>query len=235
MLLNQNIPAPLDEKSIYSFMVPNLTRPYTRETVALYERLLEEVEDRVARGIAAVANERLRIITDAIPPWPYLSLWRYMEKEYGIVSIGSPYAIALVGVWKLDDEGNFVPVPTPEEAGMKITNREEAVRALAWYKSHFNLESIYCHTGGRVEHEIAKSVARQWKADAGILHLNRGCILQALGGVESRRALIEAGIPAMNYEGNDADPRDLNLALTRRQIDMFLESLGVKKLSKIKA
>ena len=135
----------------------------------------------------------------------------------------------------MDDEGNFVPVPTPEEMGMKITNREEAVHALVWYKTHFNLESIYCHTGGQVEHEIAKAVARQWKADAGILHLNRGCILQALGGVESRNALMKAGIPAMNFEGNDGDPRDLNLALTRRQIDMFLESMGVKRLSKLKA
>ncbi len=230
MLLNQNIPAPLDEKTIFSLMVPNLVYPFKKETVDFYQRLLEEVEERVERGIAAVANEQFRIITDAIPPWPYLTLWRYMEREYGVVSLGSPYAIALVGVWKLDDEGNFVPTPTPEEMGMKITNREEALRALLWYKTHFTLEAIYNQAGGRIEHEATIAVARQWKADAGILHLNRGCIMQALGGVESRHALMEAGIPAMNYEGNDADPRDLNLALTRRQIDMFLESLGVKKL-----
>jgi len=230
MLLNQNIPAPLDEKTIYSLIAPNLMAPYKEETVNFYERLLEEVEDRVARGIAAVPNEQFRVITDAIPPWPYLTIWRYLEREYGVVSLGSPYVIALIGSWKLDEEGNFVPTPTPEEMGMSISNREEAVRALAWYKTHFATETIYTIASGRVQHDVTKAVARQWKADAGILHLNRGCTMQALGGIESRNALVEAGIPAMNYEGNDADPRDLNLAFTKRQIDIFLESHGVKRL-----
>ncbi len=231
MLLNQNIPAPLDEKTIFSFMVPNLMYPYKREVGDFYQRLLEEVKDRVARGIAAVGNERFRIMTDAIPPWPYLVLWRYMEKEYGIVSIGSPYAICLVGSWMFDDEKNLIPTPTPEELGTKITNREEAVRALVKYKTTFNLETIFATAGGREHDLITTAVARQWKINAGILHLNRGCTMQALGGVEGRRALMEAGFPTMNYEGNDADARDLNLPQTKRHLDTFLESLGLEKLS----
>ena len=234
MILNQNVPAPLDEKTIFSLVVPNLMRPFTKEVGDFYQRVLEEVEERVDRGIAAAANERFRVLTDAIPPWPYLSLWRYIEREYGAVSVGSPYVICLIGSWKFDDEGNLVPVPTPEEMGMKMTNREEAVRALMWYRTHFSTETLYSTAAGRELHEVTKAIARQWKIDGAILHLNRGCTMQALGGVEARRALMEIGIPAMNYEGNDADPRDLNLALTKRQIDMFLESLGVKKLSKLK-
>jgi benzoyl-CoA reductase subunit B len=231
MLLNQNIPAPLEEKTIYSLMVPNLMRPFSKETVDFNQRLLEEVQDRVDRGIAAVGNERFRIMTDAIPPWPYLSLWRYLEREWGVVSVGSPYVIPLVGSWEFDDQGNFVPVLTPEELGWKITTREEAVRAEVWYRSHFATETIYFQSGGRIEQKVATDIARQWKVDAAILHVNRGCILQALGGVENRRALMEAGIPAMNYEGNDGDPRDLNMPLTKRHIDIFLESLGIEKLS----
>ena len=57
--------------------------------------------------------------------------------------------------------------------------------------------------------------------------------MQALGGVGGKNRLVEEGIPAMNYEGNDGDPRDLNMALTRRQIDAFLESNGVIKLKNL--
>ena len=114
---------------------------------------------------------------------------------------------------------------------MKITNREEAVRALVWYKTHFVTESLYTIAGAQVHHEVIKAIARQWKADAAILHINRGCTMQALGEIEARNAIAEVGIPAIAYEGNDADPRDLNITLTKRQIDIFLESLGIEKLS----
>ncbi len=229
--LQKNIPAPLDEKSMYSLVVPNLTRCFKEETVSFYERLLEEVEERVEKGIAAVPTEQFRVITDAIPPWSFLQVWRYMEREYGCVSIGSPYIFILGGSWKLDEEGNLIPTPTPEEMGMRITNREEAVRALVWYKTHFATETVYTPAGGRVQHEVLQAVAKGWKIDGGILHLNRGCTMQALGGLESRRALWKIGIPAINFEGNDADPRDLDLTRTRRQIDIFLESYGVKRIT----
>jgi benzoyl-CoA reductase subunit B len=233
MELNKTIPAPLDEKTIFSLVVPNLTFPYRKASLEFCERLLEEVQERVDKGIAAVENEQFRIITDAIPPWPYLSLWRWMEKEYGVVSIGSPYCIALAGSWMLDDEGTFIPVPTPEEKGMPLNTREEAVRALVWYKTHFATETLYTIAGAKIQHEMTVAVAKQWKIDGAILHLNRGCTMQALGGVGGKNRLVEEGIPAINYEGNDGDPRDLNMALTRRQIDAFLESNGVLKLKNL--
>jgi hypothetical protein len=54
--------------------------------------------------------------------------------------------------------------------------------------------------------------------------------MQALTSVEDRKALVEAGIPAIAYEGNDADPRDLDMVRVRKQVDTFLESLSIKKL-----
>ncbi len=91
MVLNQAVPAPMDEKTMFSFIVPNLTRPNDPETYAFMKELRDEVQDRVDRGIAAMANEQFRIIMDAIPPWSALELYRYLEKEYGAVVVGSPY------------------------------------------------------------------------------------------------------------------------------------------------
>ncbi|NIR14539.1 MAG: benzoyl-CoA reductase, bzd-type, subunit O, partial [Desulfobacterales bacterium] len=58
MLLNQNTPAPLDEKTIFSFITPNLMRPFKKETGDFYQRLLDETAERVEKGIAAVGNEQ---------------------------------------------------------------------------------------------------------------------------------------------------------------------------------
>ena len=49
--------------------------------------------------------------------------------------------------------------------------------------------------------------------------------------MENRLALIEAGIPALTYEGNMGDSRDFDLPRTISRIDTFFESLGLKKLS----
>lgn len=232
MLLNRSIPAPLDEKTLFSFITPNLSRPYERETTAFYERLLDETRERVEKKIAAVGNEQFRVITDAIPPWPNLQLYRYMERRYGVVVIGSPYVICLIGSWKFDDDGNLVPTPTPEEAGMRLDTREDAVRALVWYKTHFATETLYNIACGEVLHDVTLAIAKQWHADGGILHQNRGCTMQALGSIESRNAMAEAGIPCINYEGNDADPREVDLTNIKRKVDIFFEANNVKRLEK---
>ncbi len=233
MLLNQAVPAPLDEKTMFSFIVPNLTRPYDPETYAFMKELRDEVQDRVDRGIAAVANEQFRIITDAIPPWPALELYRYLEKEYGGVVVGSPYVICLCGCWKFEnDEGDLIPTPMPMDIGMPMTTREETVRALCWYRSHFSTETPYNIACGEVLHELTLKIAKQWNADGGMLHQNIGCTMQALGSLESRNAVAEAGIPCINYEGNDADVRDIDMTNMKRKFDIFFEANGVKRLTK---
>lgn len=231
MLLNQTIPAPLDEKSMLALITPNVTRPHTQEVVDFYTHVLEEVQDRVDRGIAAAPNEQFRVISDAIPPWSYLSIWRYLEKEYGAVYVGSPYSILVIGSWKLDDEGNLVPVLTPEELNWKITTREEAVKALMWYKSFFATETSYTIASAEGHHDCMKAIAKGWKANAAILHCNRGCPMMGLGGIESRNVLQATGLPAMIIEGSSSDPRDLNLVRTKEEIDIFLDFIGLKKAS----
>ena len=68
---------------MYSLYVMGTLMKHRPECVAFYERLRDEVKDRVKRGVAAVPNERFRVITDTQPPWGFLKIFREMEK-YGI-------------------------------------------------------------------------------------------------------------------------------------------------------
>lgn len=225
---NQVVPTPLDEKTMFSLYVLNCLAPHRKEVVEFYRKLKEEVQERVEKGIAAVPNESIRFLSEAIPPWPFLQIWRYLEKEYGAVCVGSTYSFALTGCWEMDDKGDFVPVKTPREKGLDIKTREEALRAIVDYRLHWCQDSMYM--SGLPKYEATKKIARKWKVDAAIIHLNRGCAIQGLTGMQVKMALQDEHIPTFIYEGSSADARDFNLAGTLDGLDAFIEGMGLIKI-----
>ena len=52
--LNKAVPAPLEEKTMYSLYVLGTLHKASKVVADFYEELRDEVKDRVARGIAAV-------------------------------------------------------------------------------------------------------------------------------------------------------------------------------------
>jgi benzoyl-CoA reductase subunit B len=226
---NQNIPAPLDEKTMFSLYVLNVLCPQWKEVAEFYQILAEEVEDRARRGIAAVANERFRFMHDSQPPWAFLRIFREMEK-YGAVSVGSIYSIGLAGFgFSEATDGKLVPPKTPAEKGLKLRTREDAIAALVEKEKGFFLFNMWSSCTLRIQYALR--FARQFKINAVIMHLNRGCEGAGLGQMETREELIKAGIPVMTYEGNMGDPRDFDLDRTMSRIRAFLEAQGLKKLT----
>ncbi len=223
--LNKTIPAPLDEKTMYALYVLGTLRKSSQWTADFYEKeLYPEVKSRVERGIAAVENEQCRIMTDTQPPWAFLKVFRYMEK-YGCVSIGSLYTFSLIGLWEDKEDGTWGPKAIPE---IEITNRDEALRALAkWNLSKPEWQHFY-HP--QLKSEMMIRIAREWKLDGVLLHFNRGCEGLSLGIAENRLAIQKAGFPVMPFEGNMGDEREFDLTRTMVRIDAFMESLGMKKL-----
>jgi len=96
-MLNRATPAPMDEKSIYSLYVFDVLQKSNGEFADFYDELYHEIKDRVNRGIVAVLNEKVCIMTDTQPPWGFLKIYRYME-TWGAVSIGSLYTFGLNGM-----------------------------------------------------------------------------------------------------------------------------------------
>ena len=127
--LNKAVPAPLDEKTMYSLYVLATLHKSSQWCVDFHEELLDEVKDRVARGIAAVSNERCRIMTDSQPPWAFLKIFRYLE-QFGAVSIGSIYTFGLEGTWKPNPTAVGCAHPALGE-GHRDAHREQALRQYA--------------------------------------------------------------------------------------------------------
>lgn len=227
--LNKAIPAPLDEKTMYSLYVFGTLHKSRKEFADFYAELRDEVKDRVERGIAAVANERCRLMSDTQPPWGFLKIFRYLE-GYGAVSVGSLYTFGLIGIWADQPDGTWGPRPTPMELGIPIDTREQALRVLAdWNLSRPEWQHFY---DANLKSQMMLRIVKEWKLDGVMLHLNRGCEGLSCGIMENRLAIAEAGVPVMTFEGNMGDEREFDEAKTKDRIDAFMESLGVIQRAK---
>jgi benzoyl-CoA reductase subunit B len=222
--LNQTIPVPMDERTMFSLYVLATIHRSSKEVADFYLELYEETKDRVARGVAAVPVEQCRIMTDSQPPWTFLEIWKYLAKEYGAISIGSLYTFGLEGIFEMKD-GNFVP----KEMLERPVSLEEACRVLAEWNLYRPQWPHFYHANYKSEMMLA--IARGWKVDGVLLHLNRGCEGSSMGVPENRLAILDAGYPTIAFEGSMADSRDVDEVSTKSRLDVFMDLLEVKKLN----
>ncbi len=224
--LNKAIPAPLEEKTMYSLYVLGTLMKHYQVCADFYEELRDEVQYRVDNQIAAIANEQCRLMSDTQPPWGFLSLFRYLE-QFGAISVGSLYTFGLIGIWEVKPDGTWGGRTTPEQAGIEIKDRDHALRIYAdWNLSKPEWQHFY---SPHLKTEMMIRIAKEWKLDGVMLHYNRGCEGLSIGIAENRLGLIEAGYPVMTYEGNMGDEREFDLTKTMARVDAFMETLGYKK------
>jgi benzoyl-CoA reductase subunit B len=224
--LQKNIPAPLDEKSMLSLYVLAALGKASGWCADFYDELYDEVKDRTNRGIAAVANERARIMTDTQPPWAQLNLFRRLE-EFGCVSIGSLYTFGLIGQWDNKNEGAWGGRRCPMAVEGLPGGRREMLEEYVRFELNKPQWQHFYHPKFKSAMMIA--IARQWKLDGIMLHFNRGCEGLSLGIAENKLALEAAGFPVMAFEGNMCDGRENDTSHIMSRIDMFMEQLGLTR------
>lgn len=221
--LNKVKPAPLDEKTMYSLYVLATLSKSSQWCADFYDELYEEVKDRVARGIAAVPNEAVRMMSDTQPPWSFLKIFRYLE-TFGAVSIGSLYTFALEGIWEVKPDGTWGGRTLPWNKGIEINDRQTALRLYAdWNLSKPQWQHFY---DPRLKTEMMLRIVKEWQVDGVMLHLNRGCEGLSMGIMENRMGIAKAGVPIMTYEGNMGDEREFDEVRTQARVDAFMEQLG---------
>ncbi len=224
--LNKAVPAPLDEKTMYSLYVLGTLEKHSKVVADFYEELRDEVQDRVDNGIAAVGNERCRLISDTQPPWGFLKVFRYLE-EFGAISVGSLYTFGLIGIWEVKEDGTWGPRTTPAQQGVSFESRDHALRVLAdWNLSKPEWQHFY---SPQYKSDMMLRIAREWDLQGVLLHYNRGCEGLSIGIAENRLALQKEGYPVMSFEGNMGDEREFDEARTMARIDAFMETLGLTR------
>lgn len=223
------IPAPIDTMRFMAFVNPLLRAGrHVKPIKALFQFLLDEVEDRVRDGIGVEANERFRLIHGGNVPWFYNNMPR-LAKKYGALMIGGPTLYGLFGAFTVTEDGSTWQVSkSPRERGIELRNREDALRSLAELLL-YNSPIISGYQFPAMGNEAVK-VARDWHADGVIMHIDRGCRAMTAGIMEVKDMLEKGGFPVCAYEGNTGDPRDFNQQTVEDRIETFLVSQGLSKL-----
>ncbi len=221
--LQQAVPAPLDARTLHSLLMPLTNQKEKTEVADFYEELYEEVQERVKLGLSARGFEEARLMLDGIPPYYYPQIMRYPEK-YGAVITSSRICFTWGG-WGEEENGHpFIPL-TPQERGIELKTREDAVRSLAELYLDYVPNIRQFNFSRKID--TTWRLAQEWKTDGVLYHMDRGCKGVTAGGQETVKELRAHGTPAVVFEGSQADPRDFDLAQVQDAIDSFLESLGL--------
>ncbi|MFZ3044611.1 MAG: 2-hydroxyacyl-CoA dehydratase family protein [Desulfatirhabdiaceae bacterium] len=231
--LNKNIPAPMDEKSMFAFYVVHVLRRHTKEALEFFNILYDELKDRISKGIAGVEYEKFRMVHNSQPPWYALDIFRYLEK-FGVSCVGSQYDFMLSGGWDYyyddNDEPHIRSAEAPADLKEQIKTRDGSLRALSHWLLNYGLQARSFRFPMIERRNIDASIAKDWNCQGAMMHLNRGCQGWAVGQLEVRRALVEQGFPVLTYEGNVADPREFDRQRTYARINAFLEANNLKRI-----
>jgi benzoyl-CoA reductase/2-hydroxyglutaryl-CoA dehydratase subunit BcrC/BadD/HgdB len=214
----RNIPAPLNFKSQLSLMMPAVSLKGTKEAVDFYGMLLDELEDRVKKGIVAVPQEKARLLWDNIPMWYYMQIFNYVEQK-GAVVVVSPYVQGFgadpLAYADISDQGKALL------AWQEPSTLEEALREVA--KEY--LRSALRHNLPAKVIQFSQ-IVKDYSVDGCLIHSNAGCKNLSCARPDLVRKVEEdTGVPTLMFQASNADPQDFNEEETLAKVDRFIDEL----------
>ena len=199
-------PAPMSAFDAFFHLALIVTLRGTATVNDYYQYLLNKMNDRVSKGIGAVANEKYRLLWDNLPIWHRLRWLSQKFAEHDACLVADTYTSAWCSALKYIDENNF------------LDSMAEAYTR------------IYLNIG---VDEMAKTVIKmvdKYRVDGFVMHSNRSCKPYSLGQYDIQRILQkERGIPTLIIEADMTDNRNFaeNQVLTR--IEAFMEIVKENK------
>ncbi len=199
LLLGSQRPSPITVFDQFIAMAPIVAQRGTKVAVEFYKRLLDELEDRVAKGVGALSHERFRLFWDNLPIWPELRRLSEFLDAKGAALVTSLYTWAWATLW-VGQEDPFQD----------------------WAEQYLYTANL--HLRRRIETYV--EYARQYQLDGFLYHSNRSCKMVSQDIPELRREVARrTGIPGVILEADHNDPRLYSIESIESQILSFLEIL----------
>jgi len=196
-------PCPMGVTDSSAAMFPMVASAGTTEAVEYYERLLNEVSERVKNGVGVIEDEKFRLLLSGIPFWHHLSLFNYLEDKYKAVFVHELYT----ATW-----------------GMASLDPTKPFESLA-FKTLFNPTNM---PQTWLEKWVVK-IVKDFSVDGMVLLSSRSCKATSILNVAVQKFLREKhGIPSVILEADHTDERAYSDAQAKAKLDIFMEILGAK-------
>ncbi len=196
-------PAPISAFDEFIHMAPIVEMRGEAAAVEYYQAVLAELDDRIAKGVGAIKNEKKRLLWDNLPVWYRLRYLSELFAENGITVVASTYTNA----W-----GELAQLIDPE-------------RPLE------SMARVYIHPilnrGTGYKLATMKRMVEEYQVDGVILHSDRSCKPYSIGQIDQRERLVqEQGVPALLLEADHNDPRVYSEEHVANRLAAFMEVLG---------
>jgi len=196
----RNRPSPLNCADRFLAMAPIVSLRGTQQAVKFYRAFVEEVEERVAQGIGAIREERVRLLWDNIPPW--FTIYRFFNglAEKGVVFPADTYTHAWSG--SLNEGKDLL---------------ESAARTYS---------TVYLNRGLEAKIDIMCRLIKEYQLDGFILFSVRSCKRYSLGQLVAKEEIAKrTGVPGVVIEGDMTDSRLYSEGQIQNRVEALLEML----------
>lgn len=196
-------PSPMSAFDAFFHLALIVTLRGTQEAVDYYEELLEEMKQRIAQGISAVPNEKVRLLWDNLPIW-YKTKWLSETfAKHDACLVADTYTSAWCGSLRYLQEDNFL---------------ESMVQGYS---------RIYLNIGVDAMAEEVIAMVNKYGADGLVMHSNRSCKPYSLGQYDIQKIVQErCGIPTLMIEADMVDDRNFSESQIETRIGAFMEVIG---------
>jgi len=203
--MRKAVPSPMSAGDAYTIVWPGMVLAGTKECDDFYNKLRAEVNERIARKIGVVPEEKFRLLWSGLPFWYNMALLNYFEDFGGVVAIENAYFRS----------EKSLPAQHPDPIkDMAVTS------------------TIRRGYAGDLEQrlQLTLDIVRDYSIDGVILAYNPSCRLMYLLQPELKNALDKHGIPNVNIECDMADERTYSEGQIKTRLDAFIERmLSLKK------
>jgi len=193
-------PSPMSCFDAFINMAPIVTLRGTKEVVNFYRDMKAELQERIAKGISAVPNEKYRLLWDNIPIWYKMRELGELFSSQGACLVADTYTSA----WVFE--------------GMETPDPMEGL-ALAYTTAYLNIS---------IDLMIARvlNLIKRFSINGVIIHSNRSCKPYSLGQYDIQRLIYEkTGVPSLVLEADMTDARVYSDAQAQTRVEAFIETL----------
>lgn len=193
-------PSPMSAFDAFFHLALIVTLRGTETVAEYYQELLDEMNQRIAEGVSAVPNEKIRLLWDNLPIW-YRTKWLSETfAAHDACLVADTYTSAWCGSLKYLDEDNFF---------------DSMVQGYS---------RIYLNIGVDAMAEEVIGMVDKYSADGLVMHSNRSCKPYSLGQYDIQEIVQKrCDIPTLIIEADMVDSRSFSESQIETRIGAFME------------
>ena len=195
-------PAPMTIFDAFIHLAPIVSLRGLPVALDYYQTLLDELRERIDRGIGAIKNERKRLMWDNIAIWYKVRDFSNLFAEHGM---------------------NFVTATYTNAWAETISNMDtdKPLESMARTYSLVVLNNNLNHRLGLMERLI-----KEYKVDGLVIHSAKSCKPYSVGQYDLKRLLMDRlGVPSVVIDADITDFRAYSEEQTRTRLEAFFEGM----------